>query len=163
MAKSRRIYALGALSLCLASSVVGDAGAAPRRSTPRVEVAQYESPALGAFVGIPGPLGGGVWYADCAEAEGAGCVILHIRPGERFAHIEVQDSLGLPVHALVFAPGSSVPFAQVCSRTTHPIEVSSYSELWVDLVAGTCYEKAGLSTPTKGTVVGTFYRSPVKG
>ena len=162
MVERGRVLVIAALSVCLGLALIGDAGAARLRNTPRVEEATYDSPALGAFVGLPGPLSGGAWYADCAEAEGAGCVILDVRPRERFAHIEVQDTLGLPVHALLFAPGASVHFAVVCSQTEKPVDVSGYLELWIDVVAGTCYGEVSPSAPTTGTVIGTFFRSRPK-
>jgi hypothetical protein len=160
MANRKRALALGAVALSLGITFVGDAGAVPLlRTSPRVERVDYDTPAVGAFLGVPGPVSGGVWYANCAESEGAGCVILHLRPKERYADIQIKDSLGLPVRAFVFAPGASVHFAEVCSSTKKPLYVADYSELWLDIVAGSCYEEAGPSAPSSGTVIGTYYRS----
>lgn len=145
------------LSMALLTGLVGhlpDAAAGKKKK--RVE-RTAEAPYAG-FSGFRGAAEG------TCDANGAGCTIMPVEPGEKFVSIEVTDTAGQPVWASVYIYGYSQGAAHehVCGASEQPFALTPGLEELVVVVTQTT---GGATSPcvgpaTVGTVIATFSNLP---
>ncbi len=156
MGGKRSVFAV-VLSMALLTGFVGqlpDAAAGKKKKrVERTEEAQYVG-----FSGFRGAAEG------ACDANGLGCTIMAVEPGEKYVSVEVSDTAGQPVWASVYVYGYSqgAPHEHVCGASEEPFALSPGLE---ELVVVLTQTTGGATSPcigpaTVGTVTATFSNLP---
>ncbi len=153
----RRLVVLACIGGLLLSVAPGLAEAGPKRKkrVERMEEVSYSCP-CGTRVG-----------ADTKGVMlfGFGGVTWETKAIERYITIEISDSLGGPVSAIIAQdtnPGNSVYEGRqdVCGETEEPVKITPGTPIDIYFYVGTCADAQTLSHPTTGTVTVTFSNLP---
>ena len=145
------------LSMALLAGFVGQLpdAAAGKKKKKRERTAEAQ------YVGFSGFRGA---QEGTCDADGVGCVIMPVEPGERFVSVEVADTAGQPVWASVYTYGYSqgATHEHVCGASEEPFAITSGLEELVVVITQTT---GGATSPcvgpaTVGTVTATFSNLP---
>lgn len=138
-----RLALTGMVAALATALLAGSVAAAPVE--PRVQTLEY----------VGGGITAGSTRSTVVRAgDNVGAVVFRGGP-ERFVTIEIADSHGLPVSAIVAQPDEAG--TGICGTTEKPIRVRPYEKVTVFLMNGTC-GAAGASVVTTGAVTATFTR-----
>jgi hypothetical protein len=148
----RMAVAVVAISVAGTMGVGAEAAKKPKK-VKRKATATYDTPAVGS----------GDATGVCSGANG--CATFGIGAGERFLHLEIEDSAGLPVYATVGQdtdPSNNFTevVGRICGSTQEPLPIEPGIEVlvWVWVAPGAQPPCAG--TATTGTVTATISNLP---
>lgn len=150
--RGRRAAALMVAVLLLAASPA--AGYARSEPPPRRVSEEYADPTVGVVFPTYA-------MATCFS----GCVVIEVLEGERYAHVEVDDSVSPTVAFKVFPweggnSGRYVDGGDFCGATDEPIKLPRWTYyLWIEVLVGPCSDGSP-ATATQGVVTAVLSSTP---
>jgi hypothetical protein len=151
----RRIVAIlliGSIGATLASAPATAGKNRKGKRAERTVEAAYSTPAAGVPVA-------GDFYAACVPDEGIGCVSIVPRMLEIYARIEIEDTLGQPVHGFITSRDGTRLIAELCGDTDKFVLLGTDLEFLVWVFAGPCGDGSP-AFATSGTVTATLSKQP---
>ena len=151
----RRIGVLALVAVLTASFAVAPAEAGKRKTkrTERTVTGAYSTPA-------PGVSGTGEFYGACMPDRQIGCVKIVPKPGELFASIQIEDAVGIPVHAFVTNEDGGIIIAEFCGESEKGLFLGSDDPFLVWAIAGACGDGGTAGAATTGTVTAVLSNLP---
>lgn len=158
MSRGRSILAI----LMATSLLVGLVGSLPSASAAKKKKKKIERTAEAEYIGFSGLRSAAEGSCD---AEGIGCVIFPVEPGEKFVSLEITDNSGQPVWASVYVYGYNSPsdaHEHVCGASESPFALAKGLTELVVIISQTTggATNACSGATTAGTVIGTFSNIP---